>query len=181
MWALRVATAATAATHLPQSFRRSPRFSRTSPTHLLLTTIPRNKFAAAVLAAALFPGAAFAATCPLGKKATRICNKQLRSHDGTDVFALSPNQVLALAKDLGDTEPLLRHRLPRTTWAGTLPLRKQLKLAAHLGRVYSRAYRADPTDNSLPQEAAFENSLLDLQRVAKAWELPACSVRLAPQ
>ena len=134
------------------------------------------------MAAALFlPSVAFASSCPLGDKAVARCNAQLRPHDGTDVFALSPNQVLALAKDLGDTEPLLRKGFPRYTYAGTLPLRTQLKTAARLGRIYSRAYRADPTDNSLPQEAAFENSLLDLQRVAKAWGLPACSVRLAAQ
>jgi hypothetical protein len=133
------------------------------------------------VAAAVFPAAAFAAACPLGQKATKRCDRKLRKHDGTDVFALSPNQVLALATDLGETEPLLRRGFPRSTWAGTLPLRKQLKLAAHLGRVYSRAYRADPSDNSLPQEAAFENSLLDLQRVARFSGLPACSVRLAPQ
>ena len=133
------------------------------------------------MAVALLPsGAAFAAsTCPLGKRAIAACDRQLRKHDGTDVFALSPNQVLALAKDLGATEPLLRHGFPRYTYAGTLPLRTQLLKAARLGRIYSRAYRADPTDNSLPQEAAFENSLLDLERVARAWELPACSVRLA--
>jgi len=132
------------------------------------------------VAAALFPSAALAA-CPLGDRAIARCNGKLRAHDGTDVFALSPNQVLALAKDIGDTEPLLRHGFPRYTYAGTLPLRTQLKAAARLGRIYSRAYRADPTDNSLPQEAAFENSLLDLERVAKAWGLPACSVRLAAQ
>jgi hypothetical protein len=133
------------------------------------------------VAAALFPSAALAASCPLGKKATARCDRKLRKHDGSDVFALSPNQVLALAKDLGATEPLLRRGFPRSTWAGTRRLRLQLRRAAHLGRVYSRAYRADPTDNSLPQEAAFENSLLDLERVAKRSGLPACSVRLAPQ
>jgi hypothetical protein len=133
------------------------------------------------VAAALFPPAALAASCPFGEKAVARCNAKLRKHDGTDVFALTPNQVLALAKDLGDTEPLLRRGFPRWTYAGTRPLRLQLKRAARLGRVYSRAYRADPSDNSLPQEAAFENSLLDLERVAKAWELPACSVRLAAQ
>lgn len=137
--------------------------------------------AAALVAAAVFPAAAFAATCPLGDKAVKRCDGQLRKHDGTDVFALSPNQVLALAKDIGDTEPLLRHGFPRWTYAGTLALRTQLKLTARLGRIYSRAYREDPTDNSLPQEAAFENGLLDLERVAEAWELPACSVRLAAQ
>jgi hypothetical protein len=89
--------------------------------------------------------------------------------------------VLELSKALRQTEPLLRRGFPRWTYAGTLPLRTQLVTAARLGRVYSHAYRTDPTDNSLPQEAAFENSLLDLQRVARAWELPACSVRLAPQ
>jgi len=129
---------------------------------------------------ALFPSVAVAA-CPLGDKAVARCDRQLREHDGTDVFALAPNQVLALARDLGQTEPLLRQGFPRYTYAGTLALRLQLKRAARLGRVYSRAYRADPTDNSLPQEAAFENSLLDLERVAKAWELPSCSVRLAAQ
>jgi len=132
------------------------------------------------VAAAVFPGVALAA-CPLGNKAIARCDKQLRKYDGSDVFALSPNQVLALAKSLGATEPMLRHGFPRYTYAGTLPLRTQLKRAARLGRIYSRAYRADPTDNSLPQEAAFENALLDLQRTAKAWELPACSVRLAAQ
>lgn len=137
--------------------------------------------AAALVAAAVFPAAAFAASCPLGEKAVKRCDKQLRKHDGADVFALSPNQVLALAKDVGDTEPLLRRGFPRWTYAGTLALRRQLKRAARLGRLYSRAYRADPTDNSLPQEAAFENALLDLERVARAWELPACSVRLAAQ
>ena len=136
--------------------------------------------AAALVAAAVFPVAAWA-SCPLGNKATAACNSKLRHWDGSDVFALSPNQVLSLAKDLGATEPLLRRGFPRYTYAGTLPLRTQLKRAARLGRIYSRAYRADPTDNSLPQEAAFENSLLDLQRVARYWELPACSVRLAPQ
>lgn len=157
----------------------SRRSSLTFRTHPLLR-IRRNKTAAALVAAALFPSAALAA-CPLGNKATARCNSKLRAHDGTDVFALSPNQVLALAKDLGDTEPLLRRGFPHYTYYGTLPLRTQLKRAARLGRVYSRAYRADPSDNSLVQEAAFENSLLDLERVAKEWELPACSVRLAAQ
>jgi hypothetical protein len=134
------------------------------------------------VAAALLPtGVAFAASCPLGERAVAACDRQLRPHDGTDVFALSPNQVLALAKDLGATEPLLRRGFPRSTYAGTLPLRSQLKRAARLGRIYSRAYRKDPDDDTLVQEAAFENSLLDLERVAKAWELPACSVRLAAQ
>lgn len=138
--------------------------------------------AAALVAAAIFPTAALAAAaCPLGAKAVKRCNKQLRKYDGTDVFALSPSQVLALAKDIGATEPLLRKGFPRWTYAGTLPLRTRLKRAAQLGRIYSRAYREDPSDNSLPQEAAFENALLDLERVAKAWELPACSVRLAAQ
>lgn len=135
--------------------------------------------AAALVAAAIFPTGALAAACVLGTKAVKACNSQLRQYDGTDVFALSPNQVLRLARDLGQTEPLLRRGFPRYTWAGTLALRKQLKRAARLGRVYSRAYRADPTDESLVQEAAFENSLLDLERVAKAWELPACSIKLA--
>lgn len=158
--------------------RLPPRIPRTATTSS--HPLPTRLIAAALVAAAVFPAAALAA-CPLEKKASKRCDRKLRKHDGVDVFALSPNQVLALAKDLGDTEPLLRRGFPRPTWAGTLPLRKQLKLAAHLGRVYSRAYRADPTDNSLPEEAAFENSLLDLRRVAKAWGLPACSVRLAAQ
>jgi hypothetical protein len=134
------------------------------------------------VAAALLPtGVAFAAACPLGERAVAACDKQLRKHDGTDVFALSPNQVLALAKDIGNTEPLLRRGFPRYTYAGTLPLRAQLLRSARLGRIYSRAYRKDPGDDTLVQEAAFENSLLDLERVAKAWELPACSVTLAAQ
>lgn len=138
--------------------------------------------AAALVAAAFFPGAALAAAvCPLGQKAVKRCNAKLRPHDGTDVFALSPNQVLRLAKDLGDTEPSLRRGFPRRTWAGTLPLRQQLRDAARLGRIYSRAYRADPSDESLVQEAAFENALLDLAGTARAWGLPECSVRLAQQ
>ena len=100
-----------------------------------------------------------------------ICNAKLRRHDGVDIFTLTPNQVLRLAKDLGDTEPLLR--------PGVRPLRLQLRRAAHLGRVYSRAYRADPGDGSLPQGTRFENSLRDLRRVARREGLPACSVRLA--
>lgn len=132
------------------------------------------------MAAALFPSVAVA-SCPLGNKAIARCDSQLRKWDGTDVFALTPNQVLELAHALGATEPLLRHGFPEWTRPGTLPLRAQLRVAARLGRIYSRAYRSDPTDNSLPEEAAFENALLDLQRVARAWGLPACSVRLAPE
>jgi hypothetical protein len=124
-----------------------------------------------LIAAALVAVAVFPASVPAAGPAA-ACNAKLRKHDGVDVFSLSPNQVLALAKDLGDTEPLLR--------PGVRPLRLQLRRAAHLGRIYSRAYRADPSDNSLPQEAAFENSLLNLRRVAKRAGLPACSVRLAP-
>lgn len=136
--------------------------------------------AAVLVAAAVSPSVAWA-SCPLGDKAVARCDRQLRGFDGSDVFALTPNEVLALAKALGRTEPLLRHGFPGWTRAGTYPLRTQLRKAAHLGRVYSRAYRADPTDNSLPEEAAFENSLLDLRRVARAWGLPQCSVRLAAQ
>ena len=156
---------------------RRPRIPRKSPSSASRRT---RLIAAALVAAAVFPAAAWAA-CPLGAKATARCNAQLRHWDGTDVFSLSPDQVLSLAKDLGATEPLLRRGFPRYTYAGTLPLRTQLKQAARLGRIYSRAYRADPTDNSLPQEAAFENSLLDLERTARYWELPACGVRLAQQ
>lgn len=140
----------------------------------------RRLTAAALVAAAVFPAAAWAA-CPLGEKAIARCDSKLRKHDGIDVFALSADQVLRLSRDLRATEPLLRRGFPRYTYGGTLSLRRQLKRAARLGLIYSRAYRADPTDGSLPQEAAFENALLDLERVARAWELPACSVRLAPQ
>jgi len=125
-------------------------------------------------------GVAFAASCPLGDRAVAACDAGLRPFDGTDVFALSPSELLKLSRTLDATELRLRKGLPPWTWAGTRALRLQLRLAAHLGRVYSRAYRADPTDNSLPQEAAFENALLDLRRVARAWGLAACSVRLAP-
>jgi len=124
-------------------------------------------------------GVALASSCPLGARARAICDSQLRSHDGTDVFALSPDQVLSLSRALDTTGLRLRRRLPSWTWPGTRPLRLALAKSAHLGRIYSRAYRADPTDNSLPQEAAFENSLLDLGRAARAAGLPACSVRLA--
>jgi hypothetical protein len=125
--------------------------------------------AAALVAAAFVPAGVAVAS----SGATARCNAKLRKHDGVDVFALTPNQVLALAKDLGDSEPGLR--------PSRRALRLQLRRAAHLGRIYSRAYRADPSDNSLPQEAAFENSLNRLERVAKAVGLPACSVRLAAQ
>lgn len=153
--------------------RRIPRTNRSSDSRRM------RLIAAALVAAAFVPTADAAGSFPLRAKATAHCNAQLRKHDGTDVFTLSPNEVLALAKDIGDTEPLLRRGFPRSTYAQTRRLRLQLKHAAHLGRVYARAYRADPTDNSLPQEAAFENSLLDLRKVAKARGLPACSVRLA--
>ena len=135
------------------------------PTHRRLTT-PRNKAAAALVAAALLLAPSALAATPRS-----ICNAKLRKYDGVDIFALSPNGVLRLAKDLGDTEPLLR--------PGVRPIRLQLRRAAHLGRLYSRAYRADPGDGSLSEEAAFENSLRDLRRVAKRSGLPACSVRLA--
>ena len=95
------------------------------------------------------------------------------------MFALSPNEVLRMAKALSTAELRLRRALPAVAVADTHPLRMKLRRAAHLGRVYSRAYRADPTDGSLPQEAAFENSLLDLRRVARRAGLRACSVRLA--
>ena len=97
------------------------------------------------------------------------------------MFSLSPGEVLKLSRSLDDTGAALRVRFPSWTWLGTRALRVQLASAAHLGRVYSRAYRADPTDNSLPQEAAFENSLLDLGRVAHTAQLPACAVKLAAQ
>ncbi|MFL5895631.1 MAG: hypothetical protein ACJ76Z_11055 [Thermoleophilaceae bacterium] len=122
-----------------------------------------------------------AVACRLGDRATTACNERLRPFDGVDVFALSPREVLGLSRALDDTGVALRVRLPSWTWPGTRTLRLQLENAAHLGRLYSRAYRHDPTDNSLPQEAAFENALLDLGRVAKRAELPACTVRLAPQ
>jgi len=125
-------------------------------------------------------GAAIAAsTCPLGKRAARICDSGLRHFDGTDVFALSPTDVLVLAKAIRVTERDLRSALPGWTNAGTRPLRVQMRTSSRLGRIYSRAYRADPTDNSLPEEAAFENSLLDLEREADRAELSMCSVKLA--
>ena len=159
---------------MPRRLPKTPRTIPSRPSRL------RRLIAAAVVAAALIPaGVALAAACPLEKKAIAACDRQLRQHDGTDVFALSPNQVLRLARDLGRTEPLLRRGFPRWSYAETRPLRLQLKKAARLGRIYSRAYRAEPNDESLPQEAAFENSLLDLERVARRAELPACSVRLA--
>jgi hypothetical protein len=104
-------------------------------------------------------------------QATRACDSKLRKFDGVDVFALSPNEVLVLARALTSLEPRLR--------PGYRPLRLQLRKAGHLGRVYSRAYREHPDDESLPQEAAFENSLLDLRRVARKAGVRACSVKLA--
>ena len=134
------------------------------------------------MAAALFlPATALATATPFRDTAAARCDAKLRAHDGVDVFGMSANQVLAFAKDLRATEPLLRRGFPRWTYARTAPLRRQLKRSAHLGRVYSLAYRADPSDNSLPQEVAFENSLRDLRRVASAAGLRACSVRLAVQ
>jgi hypothetical protein len=123
--------------------------------------------------------AALASSCPLTDRAVALCDGELRAFDRTDVFGLSPREVLTLSRALDQTSSLLRGRLPSWTWAGTEPLRLQLRGAAHLGRVYSRAYRRDPTDNSLPQEAGFENALLDLQRLARRGGLPACSLRMA--
>ena len=104
-------------------------------------------------------------------QATRVCDSKLRKFDGVDVFALSANEVLVLARALNRVEPRLR--------PGYRPLRLQLRKAGRLGRIYSRAYRADPGDDSLVQEAAFENALLDLQRVARRSGVRACSVKLA--
>jgi len=140
----------------------------------------RNRTAAALVAAALFlPAAALAAGPTFRHEASARCDSKLRAYDGVDVFGMSANQVLGFAKDLRATEPLLRRGFPRWTYTPTAPLRMQLKRSAHLGRVYSSAYREDPSDNSLPQEVAFENSLRDLRRVARGAKLPACSVRLA--
>jgi hypothetical protein len=130
--------------------------------------------------AALFPSVAVAAS-PLHERATAVCDAQLRKWDGTDVYSLSAHQVLQLSKALRETAPALRRGFPRATYARTRALRLQMTASAHRGRIYSRAYRADPSDNSLPQEAAFENSLRRLQQVARAAGLPACSVRLAAQ
>ena len=120
------------------------------------------------MAAALLlaPAALAAGSTPAAR-----CNAKLRKHDGADVLALSPNQILALAKDIGDVEPLLR--------PGRRRLRLQLLRTAHAGRIYSRADRADPGDASLRQGVAFENELRALRRVATATGLRACSVRLA--
>jgi hypothetical protein len=126
----------------------------------------------------VLPAAAVAAGSS-GARATSICNSELRRFDGTDVFALSADDVLVMSRALDTTSVRLRKRLPSTTWPRTRPLRLQLAKAAHLGRIYSRAYRADPSDNSLPQEADFENALLGLRRVARRAHLPACSVKLA--
>jgi hypothetical protein len=139
----------------------------------------RRRAVAAVAAAVLLPaGVAFAA-CPSRERAKSICDAQLREFDGTDVFALSPNQVLKLARVLDTTEVRLRTRLPGSTLETTRPVRLGLRHAGRLGRIYARAYRADPSDKSLPQEAAFENGLRDLQRTARRARLRACSVRLA--
>jgi hypothetical protein len=109
--------------------------------------------------------------CVSPSQATRVCDSKLRKFDGVDVFALSPNDVLVLARALDRVEPRLR--------PGYRPLRLQLRKSAHLGRIYSRAYREHPDDESLVQEAAFENSLLDLGRVARRSGVRACSVKLA--
>ena len=73
----------------------------------------------------------------------------------------------------------LRSELPGSSLAATRGVRDDLRRAGRRGRIYSRAYRADPSDNSLPQEAAFENSLLRLERTARHAGLRACSIRLA--
>jgi hypothetical protein len=132
------------------------------------------------VAAALLPaaGAAWAACSPHAR-AVAICDSHLRRFDGTDVFALSADEVLGLARALRTTELRLRHGLPSRESAQIRPVRLALRRAAHRGRVYARAYRAQPGDESLPQEAAFENSLRRLGRVARNERLSACSVRLA--
>ena len=109
--------------------------------------------------------------CVSPSQATRVCDSKLRKFDGVDVFTLSPNDVLVLSRALTALEPRLR--------PAYRPLRLRLRKSGHLGRVYSRAYREHPDDESLVQEAAFENSLLDLQRVARRSGVPACSVKLA--
>ena len=149
----------------------------------LKTRATRSRAAAVLAVVAVIAAGGGAANAASGSavsaRAARICNSHLRVWDGTDVFALSASEVLAMAKALGDTELRLRRALPSRTWSSTRPVRLSLRKAAHLGRVYSRAYRADPSDNSLPQEAAFENSLLDLRRTASHAGLRACSIRLA--
>jgi hypothetical protein len=122
---------------------------------------------------------AWAVACPPPKRAAAVCDARLRAWDGTDVFALSAGEVLRFAKALTVTEVRLRGRFPHWSLSSGRPLRLSLRRAGRLGRVYSRAYRRDPSDGSLPQEAAFENSLLDLQRVARRARVRACSVRLA--
>ena len=135
---------------------------------------------AALVAATLVPGGvAAAASAPWTVRARTICDAHLRGYDGTDVFALSPNDVLRLARALDVTGVRLRADLPGSTLVATRGVRIALKRSGRLGRIYSRAYRADPSDNSLPQEAAFENSLLDLRRAARRARLGACSVRIA--
>jgi hypothetical protein len=126
-----------------------------------------------------FAGVALAAACPPPKRATAVCDARLRPFDGTDVFALSPGEVLRLSRALTDTDLRLRRRFPHWALSSGRPLRLVLRRAGHLGRVYSRAYREDPSDNSLPQEAAFENALLDLQRAARKARLRACAVKVA--
>ena len=123
--------------------------------------------------------AAGASASSVSARASAICNAQLRTWDGTDVFALSPNEVLRMAKALSVTELRLRRALPAAAVADTHGLRMALRRSAHRGRVYSRAYRADPTDGSLPQEAAYENSLQDLGRTARHAHLRACYIRIA--
>ena len=123
--------------------------------------------------------AAGASASSVSARASAICNAQLRTWDGTDVFALSPNEVLRMAKALSVTELRLRRALPAAAVADTHGLRMALRRSAHRGRVYSRAYRADPTDGSLPQEAAYENSLQDLGRAARHAHLHACYIRIA--
>jgi hypothetical protein len=134
---------------------------------------------AALVAATLVPAGVALASCPWTGRAKTICDRHLRAFDGTDVFALTPNEVLKLARALDLTGVRLRADLPGSSLPATRGVRRALKRAGRRGRVYSRAYRADPSDNSLPQEAAFENSLLDLGRAARRARLPACRVKLA--
>lgn len=110
-------------------------------------------------------------------EARGACNRYLRAHDDIDPFALTPREVLGVARALSATRVDLRV-LPSPPPA-VRRLQRVLRYAARRAILHSRAYRRDQSDDSLPAEAAWENGLLRLERAAASARLsPACRIRI---
>jgi hypothetical protein len=84
--------------------------------------------------------------------------------------------VLQVVASLRETRAALR-LLPSHPPA-VRRMERVMGFAARRGIVHSRAFRRDQTDDSLPAEAAFENSLLRLERAAAAAGVRSCSIRI---